>query len=237
MAAGIIATSSWGPGRRAVCWRTGSRPTPRARLHCLEAGGPDRKREFHIPAAAIKLSRARTTGTTARASSRSCRTGSCTGRAARPSAVRPRSMAGLERGHRADYDGWAQSCPGWSYDEVLPYFQRAEHRVGSNAGGVYGTSGPQFISELRDPNPTTSASWRLRRTGHEPPRRTQRAGQHRIFTHPGNPAPGCGTAPRTPTCAPPGGGPISPSSPGHTPNGSCSTGLVPPAWSTAMRLA
>ena len=61
------------------------------------------------------------------------------------------------RGHRADYDGWAQYCPGWSYDEVLPYFQRAEHRVGSNTGGVYGTSGAQFISELRDPNPTTSA--------------------------------------------------------------------------------
>jgi choline dehydrogenase-like flavoprotein len=61
------------------------------------------------------------------------------------------------RGHRVDYDGWAQSCPGWSYDEVLPYFQRAERRVGSNIGGVYGTSGPQFISELRDPNPTTSA--------------------------------------------------------------------------------
>ncbi len=40
---------------------------------------------------------------------------------------------------------------------VLPYFQRAERRVGSNAGGVYGTSGPQFISELRDPNPTTLA--------------------------------------------------------------------------------
>jgi choline dehydrogenase len=61
------------------------------------------------------------------------------------------------RGHRADYDGWAQRCPGWSYDDVLPYFQRAEHRVGSNTGGAYGTSGAQFISELRDPNPTTSA--------------------------------------------------------------------------------
>jgi choline dehydrogenase-like flavoprotein len=46
---------------------------------------------------------------------------------------------------------------GWSYDDVLPYFQRAERRVGSNACGVYGTSGPQFISELREPNPTTSA--------------------------------------------------------------------------------
>ena len=59
------------------------------------------------------------------------------------------------RGHRLDYDGWAESCPGWSYEEVVPYFQRAERRVGSNAGGVYGTSGPQFVSELRDPNPTT----------------------------------------------------------------------------------
>ena len=29
--------------------------------------------------------------------------------------------------------------------------------MGSNAGGVYGTSGPQFVSELRDPNPTTVA--------------------------------------------------------------------------------
>jgi choline dehydrogenase len=40
---------------------------------------------------------------------------------------------------------------------VLPYFRRAEHRVGSNVGGVYGRSGPQFVSELRDPNPTTLA--------------------------------------------------------------------------------
>lgn len=32
------------------------------------------------------------------------------------------------RGHRADYDHWAaQGNPGWSYDEVLPYFKQAEH--------------------------------------------------------------------------------------------------------------
>ena len=29
--------------------------------------------------------------------------------------------------------------------------------MGSNAGGVYGPSGPQLISELRDPNPSTAA--------------------------------------------------------------------------------
>ena len=32
------------------------------------------------------------------------------------------------RGHRSDYDYWASlGNSGWSYDEVLPYFKRAEH--------------------------------------------------------------------------------------------------------------
>ncbi|MET9248383.1 GMC family oxidoreductase N-terminal domain-containing protein [Nonomuraea sp. NPDC003709] len=59
------------------------------------------------------------------------------------------------RGCERDYDQWG--VPGWSYSEVLPYFTRAEHRVGSNEGGVYGTSGPLYISELRSPNVTTAA--------------------------------------------------------------------------------
>ncbi|GAA3010515.1 GMC family oxidoreductase [Streptosporangium longisporum] len=58
------------------------------------------------------------------------------------------------RGHRADYDGWG--VPGWSYEEVLPYFRRAERRSGSNHGGVYGTGGPVHVSELRSPNPATA---------------------------------------------------------------------------------
>jgi len=34
---------------------------------------------------------------------------------------------GYIRGHRGDYDRWAsQDLPGWSHDEVLPYFKRAE---------------------------------------------------------------------------------------------------------------
>ena len=32
------------------------------------------------------------------------------------------------RGHKWDYDHWASlGNPGWSYDEVLPYFKKAEH--------------------------------------------------------------------------------------------------------------
>ena len=58
------------------------------------------------------------------------------------------------RGHRADYDGW--DVPGWRYDEVLPYFHRIEHRVGTNYANTYGTEGPLYIEELRDPNPLTA---------------------------------------------------------------------------------
>ena len=131
---------------------------PACRVALLEAGGPDRKREFRIPLAAIKLFQSAydwnyRTSKQPQLSERELYwpRGKTLGGSS--------SINGMAwvRGHRADYDGWAQRCPGWSYDEVLPYFQRAEHRVGSNTGGVYGTSGAQFISELRDPNPTTSA--------------------------------------------------------------------------------
>ena len=131
---------------------------PACRVALLEAGGPDRAREIRIPAALTKLLLTEYDWNyrTTRQPQLSDRElywprGKTLGGSS--------SMNGQAwtRGHRVDYDGWAESCPGWSYDEVLPYFQRAEHRVGSNAGVVYGTSGPQFISELRDPNPTTLA--------------------------------------------------------------------------------
>ncbi len=59
------------------------------------------------------------------------------------------------RGHRADYDGWADAgCTGWSYDDVLPYFQRSEAnaRPGIDAK-VHGTQGDLSVADLRDPNP------------------------------------------------------------------------------------
>ena len=55
------------------------------------------------------------------------------------------------RGQREDYDHWAaQGNAGWSYDEVLPYFKRAEHNErGANA--VHGSSGPLNVMDLRSP--------------------------------------------------------------------------------------
>jgi choline dehydrogenase len=131
---------------------------PACRVALLEAGGSDRKREIRIPAGFTKLFQTSydwnyRTSKQPQLSDRELYwpRGKTLGGS---SSINGQAWT---RGHSADYDGWSHSCPGWSYGEVLPYFRRAERRVGSNAGGVYGTSGPQFISELRDPNPTTLA--------------------------------------------------------------------------------
>ncbi len=56
------------------------------------------------------------------------------------------------RGHRDDYDHWAaQGNPGWSFDEVLPYFKRAEHNE-RGADALHGASGPLNVMDLRSPN-------------------------------------------------------------------------------------
>jgi choline dehydrogenase len=58
------------------------------------------------------------------------------------------------RGHRADYDHWASlGNPGWSYDEVLPLFKRAEHNHCFGANDYRGTEGPLQVNYLRSPSP------------------------------------------------------------------------------------
>ncbi len=55
------------------------------------------------------------------------------------------------RGHRADYDAWETlGNKGWGYDEVLPYFKKAENR---EAGGddFHGTGGPLNVAPLQSP--------------------------------------------------------------------------------------
>lgn len=61
------------------------------------------------------------------------------------------------RGHRSDYDGWAAAgCPGWSWDEVLPYFRRAENNEGG-ADEMHGDAGPLHVSDQKSPRPITRA--------------------------------------------------------------------------------
>lgn len=56
------------------------------------------------------------------------------------------------RGHRDDYDHWAaEGNPGWAFDDVLPYFKKAEHNE-RGADALHGGSGPLNVMDLRSPN-------------------------------------------------------------------------------------
>src|ERR1700712_5113859 len=57
------------------------------------------------------------------------------------------------RGHRSDYDQWASlGNPGWSFNDVLPYFKRSEDNA--DFGGEYhGKGGPLAVNKLRTDNP------------------------------------------------------------------------------------
>ncbi len=61
------------------------------------------------------------------------------------------------RGQREDYDHWRQlGCTGWSFEDCLPYFRRAE---GNERGPseLHGGDGPLGVSDLRDRNPLAVA--------------------------------------------------------------------------------
>lgn len=56
------------------------------------------------------------------------------------------------RGPREDYDGWAaEGNAGWGFDDLLPYFKRAEHNE-RGADAFHGTGGPLNVMDLRSPN-------------------------------------------------------------------------------------
>ncbi|MFM7349715.1 MAG: GMC family oxidoreductase [Erythrobacter sp.] len=61
------------------------------------------------------------------------------------------------RGNRWDYDNWAAAgCTGWAYEDVLPYFKRAES---NERGGndYHGGGGPLFVEDQKHANPASRA--------------------------------------------------------------------------------
>jgi choline dehydrogenase len=53
------------------------------------------------------------------------------------------------RGQPEDYDRWVElGNPGWSFDEVLPYFKKSEDNS-RGASEFHGVGGPQKVSDLR----------------------------------------------------------------------------------------
>lgn len=126
---------------------------PGLRVGLIEAGPPDRSVLIHCPAGLALLAQ---TGAANWAFETVPQPGPNGRRGYQPrgkvhggsSSVNAMIYA---RGHRADYDAWAaEGNPGWSFDEVLPWFKRAEHNE-RGADAFHGTGGPLNVADLRSP--------------------------------------------------------------------------------------
>ena len=61
------------------------------------------------------------------------------------------------RGQHEDYDRWRQrGNAGWGYDDVLPYFKKAENQQ-RGADKYHGAGGPLPVSDWRHPDPLSEA--------------------------------------------------------------------------------
>ena len=62
------------------------------------------------------------------------------------------------RGQHADYDGWRQlGCEGWGWDDVRPYFLRAEHQERVDCGEWHATGGPLNVSDVTQKHAVSDA--------------------------------------------------------------------------------
>jgi choline dehydrogenase-like flavoprotein len=105
------------------------------------------------------------------------------------------------RGNRADYDEWAaMGFDGWGYEDVLPYFKRAEDNE-RGASRYHGVGGPLSVSESRSMHPIVEAWIEAAGRRHPAQRRPQRrhAGRRRGATRSPSATAGA-AAPRSPTC-------------------------------------
>ncbi|MER7682504.1 GMC family oxidoreductase N-terminal domain-containing protein [Streptomyces sp. NPDC096934] len=131
---------------------------PEVRVALIEAGGPDAAQEIAVPAAFSQLFK-----TEFDWDLDSEPEPGLGGR--RMYLPRGKTFGGSSsinamiymRGNRADYDGWALSgAKGWSYDEVLPYFRRAEDNERGESA-FHGVRGPLAVSDSRSSHPLTAA--------------------------------------------------------------------------------
>ena len=127
---------------------------PQIRVALLEAGPPDRSVLIHCPAGLAVLAQ---NGQANWAFETVPQAGLNGRRGYQP---RGKVLGGSSsvnamvyiRGQRADYDHWAAAGNvGWGYDDVLPYFKRAEHNE-RGADAWHGTGGPLNVMDLRSPN-------------------------------------------------------------------------------------
>ncbi|MCL4764632.1 MAG: choline dehydrogenase [Hyphomicrobiaceae bacterium] len=123
----------------------------RTRVLLLEAGGNDRYIWIHVPVGYFKTMHNPRTDWM-------FRTEPCPGLGGRRlDWPRGKVLGGSSaingllyiRGHRSDFDHWRQlGCAGWSFEDVLPYFRRAEDQE-RGADDLHGSGGPLGVSDMR----------------------------------------------------------------------------------------
>ncbi|MGM0563760.1 MAG: GMC family oxidoreductase [Pseudomonadota bacterium] len=128
---------------------------PEVSVCLLEAGGPDKSVLIHAPAGVVAMVPTRMNNwayeTTPQAG-----LGGRRGYQPRGKVLGGSSSINAMlyiRGHREDYNHWASlGNPGWSYDEVLPYFIKSEcnERLQDE---YHGNDGPLHVSDPSDPSP------------------------------------------------------------------------------------
>ena len=131
---------------------------PRVSVLLLEAGGPDKALELHVPAAFPKLFRGAYDW-----SYDTVPQGELDGRTI--FWPRGKTLGGSSslnamiwiRGFAADYDEWADAAgPAWSWNALVPYFRRVE-RTTDPVDETQGADGALSVEHQRDPRPQTQA--------------------------------------------------------------------------------
>src|SRR5262245_5116118 len=127
---------------------------PSVRVLLLEAGGPDNSVLIHAPAGVVAMMPTKINNWAYKTVPQPGLNGR---RGYQP---RGKTLGGSSsinamlyvRGHRWDYDHWhALGNAGWSYDDVLPYFRRAEHNE-THADEFHGQGGPLNVAEVHSPS-------------------------------------------------------------------------------------
>ncbi|MBC9248791.1 alcohol dehydrogenase [Pseudomonas alcaligenes] len=129
---------------------------PSVRVCLIEAGGSDASPRVQVPAGTISLYKSKVfswnyfSAPQRQLNNRSLHTPR--GKALGGSSAM-NSMIYI-RGDASDYQRWeAAGCPGWGWDDVLPYFRKSEgNRLGQSLH-YHGTQGELWVDKPRDPNP------------------------------------------------------------------------------------
>ena len=131
---------------------------PSANVLLLEAGGSDRHPFYHLPAGFAKMTKG--IGSWGWNTVPQQHMQNKVFRYTQAKVIGGGSAINAQiytRGNAQDYDDWRQSgCIGWSYEDVLPYFRKAEDNE-TYENRFHGKGGPLGVSEPRAPLPVCEA--------------------------------------------------------------------------------